>query len=214
MANSSNEGRAPNSDDLERLAGGIKPSWELDDAPFSMGNRVLTAAEWAVLHGKSGPNSDLQHALIDDSQGILPSDLVSEPIGFGTQSGIGAGVAPYVSPPKAAPVAPPVPAAAAASPVGPTGTVTMSAPVAPAAAAPAPVIATPPRTDREPAVEVARAIRAASPTTLVAFGGRVADAAAASLGDDPARLVLPGGMVAAVDALRRALANRRSTRSS
>jgi hypothetical protein len=76
------------------------------------------------------------------------------------------------------------------------------------------VIATPTRTDLEPAVEVARAIRAASPTTLVAFGGRVADAAAASLGDDPARLVLPGGMVAAVDALRRALANRRSTRST
>jgi methanogenic corrinoid protein MtbC1 len=83
-----------------------------------------------------------------------------------------------------------------------------------AAAATAAVIATPTRTDLEPAVEVARAIRAASPTTLVAFGGRVADAAAASLGDDPARLVLPGGMVAAVDALRRALANRRSTRST
>jgi hypothetical protein len=41
-----------------------------------------------------------------------------------------------------------------------------------------------------------------------------AAAAAAALGDDPGPLVLPGGMVAAVDTLRTALAVRRSTRSA
>jgi methanogenic corrinoid protein MtbC1 len=83
-----------------------------------------------------------------------------------------------------------------------------------AGAATAAVIGAATRTDLEPAVEVARAIRAASPATLVAFGGRVAEAAAASLGDDPGPLVLPGGLVAAVDTHRTALAVRRSTRSA
>jgi len=83
-----------------------------------------------------------------------------------------------------------------------------------AAAATAAVIAAATRSDLEPAVEVARAIRAASPTTLVAFGGRVAEAAAASLDDNANPVVLPGGMAAAVDTLRAALAGRHSTRSA
>jgi hypothetical protein len=102
-----------------------------------MGNRALTAAEWAVLHGKSGPNVELQDALIDDAHGILPSDLVSEPIGFGTQSGIGAGVSPYVSPQRA-PVIAAAPQAPAPAPVAPVATTTAPLMAAPAPAFPAP----------------------------------------------------------------------------
>ena len=40
---------APSVEDLDRLAALIKPSWELEDAPFSLGNRTLSADEWAQL---------------------------------------------------------------------------------------------------------------------------------------------------------------------
>jgi hypothetical protein len=86
------------------------------------------------------------------------------------------------------------------------------------------VIGSPTRADVRPTVEVVRAIRAADPAALVALGGRAAsDAAeAADAVDvvDPAgtetpidrrpALVLPDGLVQAVDALRSALAGRPS----
>ncbi|WP_394831847.1 hypothetical protein LVJ94_35560 [Pendulispora rubella] len=45
--------KAPSAEDFDRLAALIKPSWELDDAPFSMGNRSLTPQEWDQLRGES-----------------------------------------------------------------------------------------------------------------------------------------------------------------
>jgi len=59
---------APSAEDFDRLAALIKPSWELEDAPFSMGNRSLTAQEWEQLRGDppaDGPSSS--HALKNGS---------------------------------------------------------------------------------------------------------------------------------------------------
>ncbi len=67
------------------------------------------------------------------------------------------------------------------------------------------VIGAPTRADVRAAVEVARAIRSNDPAVVVAFGGRFAADAATALGNGMATLVLPGGLVAAVEALRDAL---------
>ena len=72
------------------------------------------------------------------------------------------------------------------------------------------VIGSPTRGDATPAAEVGRAIRAASPETVVAFGGRLAGDAAADLGGPRPALVLPAGIRAAVDALRSAVGAVRS----
>lgn len=81
-------------------------------------------------------------------------------------------------------------------------------------AAAAAVIATPTGSDLGAAAEVARAIHAASPSTVLAFGGRVADSAAASLPDGARPLALPAEMATAVDALRGALGAKRASRSA
>jgi predicted RecB family endonuclease len=66
------------------------------------------------------------------------------------------------------------------------------------------VIGSSTRTDVAPAVAVARAIRGVDPSVVVAFGGRYASAAAEALAD-PRVLVLPDGLVGAVESLREAI---------
>jgi hypothetical protein len=78
--------------------------------------------------------------------------------------------------------------------------VVMTSQVRPRAA----VIGSSTRTDVAPAVAVARAIRGADPSVVVAFGGRYASAAAEALAD-PRVLVLPDGLVGAVESLREAI---------
>lgn len=75
-------------------------------------------------------------------------------------------------------------------------------------AAVAAVIGSPTRGDVDAAADVGRAIESEFPDTLVAFGGRLAGAAAAKVGSPRAALVLPDGIRAAVDALRAALPAR------
>ncbi len=48
---------APSAEEFERLAARIKPSWELDEAPFTLGNRSLSAQDWEALHNEGASPS-------------------------------------------------------------------------------------------------------------------------------------------------------------
>jgi hypothetical protein len=67
------------------------------------------------------------------------------------------------------------------------------------------VIGSPTRGDVGAAAEVGRAIRAGVPGTVIAFGGRLGEAAAGELGGRERALILPNGIAAAVAALRAAI---------
>jgi hypothetical protein len=63
-------------DELERLATAFRPSWELDDAPFT-GAATFSAADIRALQG-SGPNADLRAAAsqpLNGAQHLAPKPM-------------------------------------------------------------------------------------------------------------------------------------------
>ncbi|WP_394827198.1 hypothetical protein [Pendulispora albinea] len=118
----------PSAEDLDRLAALIKPSWELDDSPFSMGNRSLTAEEWEQLRGEPERGA-LQNGSSKHASATVSASAAGAPGAIGVTASNGAapklevvadsGPMPPVAPPPSS--SPPVfPLTTPSFPAGPT----------------------------------------------------------------------------------------------
>jgi hypothetical protein len=99
------ENAPPTPEDLERLATAFRPSWELDEAPFT-GAGALSAAEVQALQG-GGTHADLRAAAQMASSAFPPARTVAtvEPVESIVVAQPAAAAPPPPPPPPPAPVA-------------------------------------------------------------------------------------------------------------